>query len=424
MKVAIVGTGVAGLAAARALARRCELVLYEAGPHVGGHVHTHELDVAGRRLAVDSGFIVFNERTYPLFCALLRELGVESQASEMSFSVSSRSTGLEWSGTNLDTLFARRSSLLRPSFQRMLLDVLRFGNESLELLEDREARWSLGEWLEARGYSRAFREHYLYPMAAAIWSAPPGDMAAFPASFLVRFFENHGMLRVRGRPQWRVVRGGSRAYVEALVRPFADRIRLRTPVRRVRRLAQGVELELADGSRETCDQLVLATHSDQALGLLADSTREEREILGAIPYQENEALLHTDPALLPRRRKCWSSWNVHLPDADAPAGRPIAVTYWMNRLQSLDVPVPLCVTLNRSDAVDPSKVLRRMVYHHPLFTRAALAAQARRGEIQGWRRTWYCGAYWGFGFHEDGVRSAVDVVQGLTKLVRPLEVRA
>ena len=415
MRIAIVGTGISGLVAAHRLARGHELELFEAGEHVGGHTHTHQVELGAWRGRVDTGFIVFNQRTYPNFCALLRELGVAWQASDMGFSVRDERSGLEWSGRNLDTLFAQRTNLLRPGFLRMVRDILRFAREAPELLGDgpETALWA---WLDERRYSREFVEHYLVPMGAAIWSSGAREMRDFPARFFVRFFHNHGMLQVEGRPQWLTVRGGSASYVGELTRPFAGRIRLRTPVRAVRRLAGEVELVLGDGEARRFDQVVIATHSDQALALLADASRAEREVLGAIRYQENEAVLHCDARLLPRRRKCWSSWNYHVLDE---AGRVnpqrVALTYWMNRLQALDAPANLCVTLNRAEAVEPSKVLRRVVYHHPQFTRESVAAQARWAEISGPRRTWFCGAYWGFGFHEDGVVSGLQVAEALQR---------
>ncbi|MBK7643051.1 MAG: FAD-dependent oxidoreductase [Planctomycetes bacterium] len=424
MRVAIVGTGISGLVAARELAPVVELEIFEAGAHVGGHTHTHTIEHAGLRHAIDTGFIVFNERTYPEFTRLLRELGVAWQASDMSFSVRDERSGREWNGRNLDTVYAQRSNLLRPGFHRMVLDILRFNRAARTLLEQDGPELELGEWLAQQGFGRAFREQYLVPMAASVWSAAPGGIARFPARFLARFFANHGFLEVDDRPQWLVVRGGSRSYVEALVRPYAQRIRLNTPVLRVERDERGVELVLGGGERRRFDHVVFATHSDQALELLARPTRSEREVLGAIAYQQNEAVLHTDTRLLPRRRKCWASWNYHVPDEEQRAARPdrVALTYWMNRLQGLEGPETFCVTLNRSDAVDPQRVLRRITYHHPCFTREALAAQARWGEINGAHHSSFCGAYWGFGFHEDGVKSGQRASRALLRLCAPLEV--
>jgi uncharacterized protein len=422
VKIAIVGSGIAGLVAARGLSLAHELEVFEAGSHIGGHTHTHELELGAWRGCVDTGFIVFNERTYPNFCALLRELGVAWQASDMGFSVRVERSGLEWNGRNLDTLFAQRSNLLRPSFHRMVRDVLRFAREARTLL-DEGPELTLGAWLDERRYSREFVEHYLVPMGAAIWSSGAAAMREFPARFLARFFHNHGMLAVEGRPQWLTVRGGSARYVEALVAPFADRVHVNTPVRAVRRDGDGVELVLRGGETRRFDHVVIAAHSDQALAMLADASRAEREILGALRYQENEAVLHTDERLLPRLRKCWASWNYHvLDDAGRTHPQRVALTYWMNRLQALDAPANVCVTLNRGEAVDPRRVLKRITYHHPQFTREAVAAQARWSEINGARNTWFCGAYWRFGFHEDGVVSGLRVVDALQRVQRALEV--
>ncbi len=416
MRIAIIGTGVSGLVAAHQLRRKHDVTLFEAGAHVGGHVHTHEIEVAGRRLSVDTGFIVFNRKTYPTFCKLLDELGVEAQESDMGFSVRCERTKLEWNGRNLDTLFAQRSNLLRPSFLAMVRDILRFNKEALELLEDREGRWTLGEWLAHKRYSKSFVQNYAVPMGAAIWSAGESDMHAFPARFFADFFHNHGMLQVDGRPQWLTVKGGSKSYVEALVAPLEGRIHVLTPVRRVRRFEDRVELTLPGGEVRAFDAVVIATHSDQALRLLADPSPQEREILGAIRYQENEAALHTDVRLLPRLRKCWASWNYHLVKPEEPIQPgPVAVTYWMNKLQAFESPEQVCVTLNRTHAVDPKKLIKRITYHHPQFTRESIVAQSRRDEISGVRRTWYCGAYWTYGFHEDGAKSGALVAERIAK---------
>jgi len=412
MRIAIVGSGISGLVAAHRLHAAHEITLFEAGQHVGGHTHTHALELDGRQLAVDTGFIVFNERTYPEFCALLRELRVPWQDSDMSFSVRCEASGFEYNGRNLDTLYAQRGNLLRPAFHRMLLDVLRFHREARELLAGTEDP-DLRDWLAPRRYSGAFVERYLVPVSAAIWSASASDVLASPARFVFRFFDNHGMLQVDQRPQWLTVRGGSQRYVEALTRPFRQRIRLHTPVRSVRRAEGQVSLRLADGSEQVFDQLVLATHADQALQLLEDPSPAERSILGAMRYQENEAVLHQDARFLPRRRKCWASWNYHLLAQPAAGGARVALTYWMNKLQGLESERELLVTLNRTAEIEPSSILKRVRYHHPCFTRPAVAAQARRGEIQGQRRTWFCGAYWGFGFHEDGARSGGEVARAL-----------
>jgi predicted NAD/FAD-binding protein len=404
MKIAVIGSGIAGNVVAYHLAREHEITVFEAGSHVGGHTHTHRVEQAGRRYSVDTGFIVFNDWTYPNFIRLLEELGVASQPSPMSFSVRVERSGLEYNGTSLNSLFAQRRNLLRPSFLRMIRDILRFNREAPELLRDAGGELPLGDYLSANRYSREFVEHYIVPMGAAIWSTDPASMRRFPARYFVRFFHNHGMLSVDRRPQWRVVRGGSARYVEALTARFRERIRLDTPVQSVRRVAGQVYVKARGHESERFDAAFLACHSDQALAVLADATPLEREILGAIPYQTNEAVLHTDTRLMPRARRAWAAWNYHvLADRRDQA----ALTYNMNILQTLDAPAPFLVTLNRADAIDPAKIVKRIRYEHPLYTPAGVAAQARQQEINGPLGTYFCGAYWRFGFHEDGVVSAL-----------------
>ena len=416
MRVAVVGSGVSGLVAAHRLAPSHEVTLFEADARVGGHVHTHELELEGRRVAVDTGFIVFNDWTYPGLIALLEELGVAAQPSDMSFSVRCERTGLEYNGTSLNSLFAQRRNLLRPSFLRMVREILRFNREARAALEAPDPELTLGAWLRERRFARELVEHYVVPMGAAIWSAAPARMLEFPFVTFARFFANHGMLSVDERPQWRVVRGGSLRYVEALLARFPGRVRTSTPVLGVRRLDPGVELELGGGARERFDAVVLALHSDQALRALRDPSRAEREVLGSIGYQENEAVLHTDVALLPRRELARAAWNYHvLPDRGGADEHRVAVTYWMNKLQSLPLETPVCVTLNHGAAIDPAKVLRRLVYHHPIYTRETIRAQGRRAEISGVRDTYYCGAYWRNGFHEDGLQSGLDAVAELER---------
>ncbi len=410
MKIAIVGAGIAGNVAAWHLHREHDITVFEAGAHAGGHSHTHELEQAGRRYAVDTGFIVFNDWTYPNFIALLDELGVASQPSSMSFSVRDEASGLEYNGTTLNTLFAQRSNLLRPSFLGMLRDILRFNREAPALLEAPGGELPLGEVLARGGYGRAFVERYIVPMGAAIWSTDPASMQRFPARFFVRFLHNHGMLSVNARPQWRVIRGGSARYVEQLTAPFRDRIRLRTPVESVRRLPGSVIVKARGRDAERFDALFLACHSDQALRLLADPSPAERAVLSAIPYQENEAVLHTDTRLLPRKRRAWAAWNYHVLREP---GERVALTYNMNILQGLDAPEPYLVTLNRGDQIDPAKVIKRITYHHPQFTPAGVAAQARQAELNGPLNTYYCGAWWRHGFHEDGVVSALAALDHL-----------
>jgi predicted NAD/FAD-binding protein len=409
MRIAIVGAGVSGLVAAHLLHGRHEVVVFEAGAKPGGHTHTVRVDTADATHWVDTGFIVFNDRNYPRFERLLDRLAVPSQTAQMSFGVTDQAGAFEYASTSANGLFATRANLVSPRFHRMLRDVLRFQREARELLRSDEDP-PLAEWLERRRFSEPFVQRVIVPQAAAVWSADPRQMWSFPARFLAEFFDNHGMLDLRGRPRWRAVTGGSHRYVEALVAPFRDRIRTATPVRAIRRHPTHVTVRPRGGAPERFDHVVLATHSDQALEMLADATPREHELLGAIPYQANEAVLHTDTRMLPRRRRAWASWNYHL--LDAPAGRP-TVTYHMNRLQTLDAPEQFCVTLNRTDAIDPAKVIRTIEYAHPVYTSAGQAAQRRHGEISGRERTHFCGAYWGWGFHEDGVASAVRVAEAL-----------
>jgi len=407
MKIAIIGSGIAGNVAAHRLHKEHEITVFEAGAHVGGHTHTHEIDSHGERYAIDTGFIVFNDWTYPNFIALLSELGVESQASVMSFSVHNEASGLKYNGTTINTLFAQRSNLLRPSFYRMLRDIVRFNREAPALLAS-STDIALGDYLAAHHYSSEFIGDYLVPMGAAIWSTDPARMLAFPARFFVRFFENHGMLSVDARPQWRAIRGGSARYVDKLVAPFRGRIRLNTPVESVRRMRDCVLVKARGAEAQRFEHVFLACHSDQALGLLADATPLERQILGAIPYQENEAVLHTDTSMLPHARRAWAAWNYHVVRESS---ERVALTYNMNILQSLAARETFCVTLNHSERIAPAKIIKRLVYHHPLFTPAGVAAQQRQHEINGQQRTYFCGAYWRFGFHEDGVVSALDAVE-------------
>lgn len=409
MRIAVVGSGIAGLASAWLLSQAHEVVLFEAADYLGGHTHTHDVSVGGRPYAVDTGFIVHNPDHYPLLTRLFQALEVQTQPTTMSFSVHNGRSGLEYNATSLDALFCQRRNLLSPRFLGMVRDLFRFYRQAPALLEGDGPGPGLGEWLQANGYGAAFRDEHLVPMASALWSSPPRQILQFPARYLVQFMANHQMLQVSGRPQWRVVRGGSARYVDALRARWTVQERLACPVRAIHRHGDRVSVDSAAGS-EVFDQVVLACHSDQALALLADASDNEQAILGAIGYQPNEVVLHTDASLLPRRRKAWAAWNAFVPgDADAPC----TVSYCMNLLQGLDAPEPLVVTLNRSEAVDPARVLRRLAYQHPVHTPQSVAAQQRRAVIQGQNRTWFAGAYWGWGFHEDGMRSAVDVAAGL-----------
>ena len=409
MKIAVVGSGIAGLTAAWHLHQAGhQLTVYEADRRIGGHTHTHDIEWAGRHYAIDSGFIVFNDWTYPNFIHLLDQLGVASQPSNMSFSVQDEKTGLEYNGTTLNSLFAQRRNLLRPSFYRMIADILRFNQQAHAWLQSDDAtNPTLGEFLDRHAYSEPFRRHYILPMGAAIWSATSRQMLDSPARFFIRFFANHGMLSVDKRPQWRVIRGGSMRYVERLSAGFAHRIRLDTPVESVKRTTAGVIIKAFNQDARHYDAVFLACHSDQALRLLADPSRAETEVLSALPYQRNVAVLHTDERMMPRRRLAHAAWNYHLPRSN---DEPVSVTYSMNILQGLDAPAHFLVTLNREQDIDPAKVLARMEYDHPLFTLDGVAAQARQAEINGAQHTYFCGAYWRNGFHEDGVVSSLSAL--------------
>jgi uncharacterized protein len=412
-RIAVVGSGIGGMAAAWYLSSHHRVTLFEAADRLGGHTATVDVELDGRHYAIDTGFIVFNDWTYPHFQRLLARLGVLTQPTEMSFSVHETARDFEYNGHTLASLFAQRRNLLRPSFYRLLRDILRFNREATLALETGALApaMTLGEWLDAGGYGEAFQRRYLLPMGAAIWSASLQDLRDFPLQFFVRFFRHHGLLSVSDRPQWYTLVGGSRSYIPALTAPYAGRIRLATPVRGIQRLADGVALR-TDAGTERFDEVVLACHADQALALLEDPSPAEREILGALPYQDNEVVLHTDTRLLPRRRRAWASWNYRLDGRGE--GERISVTYDMNILQRLEAPHTFCVTLNDGDAIAPDKVLGRFTYAHPQFTLAGEAAKARHAEISGLDfRTHYCGAYWRNGFHEDGVWSALRVARAL-----------
>jgi predicted NAD/FAD-binding protein len=412
VRIAVIGAGVSGLVAAHLLHRAGhDLSVFEAAGYAGGHTNTVRVDEPDASLDVDTGFIVFNDRNYPNFERLLDGLGVASQPSDMSFGVGDEDGDFEYASTSANGLFAKRAHLASPTFHKMVFDVRRFQREARALLASDEDP-SLAQWLRDTRFSDAFVDKLIVPQAAAVWSADPEQMWSFPARFLVQFFDNHGMLDLKERPKWRVIQGGSQRYVEALTAPFADAIRLHTPVERVVRDDRGVTVTPRGGDPERFDHVVLAVHADQALAILGpDATARERELLGAFPFAPNEAVLHHDTRLLPRRRRAWASWNYHL--LSTPTGKP-AVTYHMNRLQSLASDRQWCVTLNRTEAIDPAKIVRTIQYAHPVFTVAGMQAQERVGEISGGRgRTHFCGAYWGWGFHEDGVVSGLRVAREL-----------
>jgi predicted NAD/FAD-binding protein len=406
MRIAVVGAGVSGLVVARALAPLHDVTVFEANDWIGGHVHTVRVEQGGRSWDVDTAFVVYDPGTYPAFTALLAELGVATQPSEMSFSVRCPAAGVEYGGGSLGALLAQPANLVRPGFHRFARDVLRF-NRSATALEDETS--TVGTYVRTEGYSDEFRDWYLVPLLAAIWSARPAQVLDMPARSIVRFFAHHGLLQVRGQPEWRTICGGASRYVDALAAPFRDRVRTRCPVSSIRRRPDHVEVTLRGAAPERFDRVVVAVHGSEALAMLADPTDVERAVLGAFAEQENDAALHTDASLLPVARRAWSSWNVHL---DAHTDR-VAMTYDMSRLQRLASPEPFCVTLNASDAIDPARVLGRFVYRHPVYTREAAAAQRRHADVSGVDRTYFCGAYWGYGFHEDGVASARAVCRQL-----------
>ena len=411
MRIAIVGSGIAGMGAAWALHRDHEIVVYEKENRIGGHSHTVEVDHGGTRIPVDTGFIVYNEVNYPNLTALFSELAVPTLETQMTFGFSAQDGGLEWQGNTIRTLFAQKRNVLSLSFHRMWMDILRFRREGLaDLNAGRTDGHSLGSYLKANRYGVAFRDNCILPMGAAIWSSSAEDMLAFPAQSFIRFFENHRLFYF-DKPMWRTVKGGSREYVKRLTAPFADRIRLSTPVARIERLEDGVEITDVRGGRETFDQVILACHSDQTLPLLADATDAERQILGPMRYAPNMVYLHRDPALMPKRKSVWSSWN-YLARETAKGGA-VSVTYWMNRLQSIDETKPLFVSLNPPAPPAPELTFRTFGYDHPQFDAAALVSQRRLHMIQGQHRTWYCGAYAGYGFHEDGLTSGLEVAARL-----------
>lgn len=406
MRIAVIGTGIAGNVAAWRLRDRHDITVYEAANYIGGHTNTIDVEENGRLLAVDTGFIVFNEHTYPNFIRLLDDIGQPSKPSNMSFSVHAEDGRVEYNSSSLNGLFAQRRNLFRPSYYRMLRDILRFFRDAVDDVELYGRQHTIGEYLRSRGYGQAFIDDYLVPMAAAIWSAEPVAVLDMPAQFLVRFFHNHGLLQLKDRPQWRVIEGGSREYVRRLVAGHKDRIRLNCPVQSVERSVHGVTVRTAAGERETYDYVFIACHSDQALRLLADPTPAEEAVLGAIPYQENEAVLHTDTSVLPKRRRAWSSWNYTVP---SDRREQVAVSYNMNILQGLDAEQTYIVTLNDTRSIDPSRVICRVDYEHPVYTLDTIVAQQRQQEIN-CERTYFCGAYWRNGFHEDGVVSALRAV--------------
>ncbi len=423
MKIAIAGAGISGLTAAAKLHPQHDITVFEANHYIGGHTNTIDVDYEGDRQQVDTGFIVFNRKTYPQFIKLLAQLNVDSQPAPMSFSVRCDITGLEYRGAGLNGLFAQRKNLINPKFYRLLMGLLRFNKRGRELLDAPEDV-TVGEYFQRESYPVEFVEQYFLPMGAAVWSCPPQRLLEFPVAFIARFYHNHGLLNVAKRPQWRVICGGSRSYVSKLIEPFKDRIHTQTPVQQIKRDEEGVTLCTSRGE-EQFDHVVLACHSDHALRMLAEPTSQEREILSAFPYQKNLAVLHTDTSLLPRTRRAWACWNYRIGQDSSEAA---TVTYNMNQLQSLTSPHTYCVTLNPQQAIDRTKIIREIQYAHPLFATGRDQAQARWSEINNKHHTSFCGAYWRNGFHEDGVVSGLAVASALcdgqpahTPLEKPLQ---
>ena len=418
-KIAVIGSGISGLGCAYLLQRRHEVSVFEANDYAGGHTHTHNISVGERSYQVDTGFIVFNPNHYPNFVRLLSELGVQDQPTLMGFGVRNARTGLEYNATTVNQLFAQRSNLLSPRFWRLIRDLKRFYRTPHPLLALADPGPTVGEYLQSEGYSEIFAQDHLIPIASALWSSPGIGIEAFPAKYLAQFMANHHMLNTDStRPPWRVVKGGSQSYTRALLAKLRQPVRLNSPVQKVHRDATGVTLE-CNKTTERFDHVVFACHSDQALKMLAQPSDAEREVLGALRFQSNDVLLHTDTSIMPTRRKAWAAWNAHIAGDDR---QKCTVTYWMNLLQSIDAPVEFLVSLNCNDRIDPAKILKRLRYEHPVYTHATVLAQKRRAEINGvvqhspntqsaLGRSFYCGAYWGFGFHEDGMRSAVEVAE-------------
>ncbi|HEY7774463.1 MAG TPA: FAD-dependent oxidoreductase [Marinagarivorans sp.] len=411
MKIAVIGSGISGLTAAHLLYRQHEVTVFEKNDRLGGHTATKSIHYGGKDYAIDTGFIVYNDWTYPNFIKLLERLNVTSQATTMGFSVSHPETGYEYSGENLNSLFCQRRNLLNVRHWRMIKDILRFNKQAVaDYLAGRlSPDGTLGEYLIQHNYSAAFRDYYLLPMGAAIWSSSPGAMLDFPLLFFVRFCHNHGLLSVNDRPTWRVIQGGSANYIPRLIAGFEDQVRLSSRIEQVKRAADGVDI-LVDGQQEHYDAVIFACHSDEALALLADASVDERTLLEQIQYRKNSVVLHTDKRFLPKRKLAWSSWNYQL---DTDLTRPPVLTYSMNILQGIKAPVEFCVTLNARDEIDSNKILGEYVYAHPVFTKNAIAAQEQWQSINGVNHTWFCGAYWFNGFHEDGVKSAVRVSDAL-----------
>ena len=408
MNIAIIGSGISGLTAGYLLSRKNNITVFEKNDYIGGHTHTHLLEYKNKSYSVDSGFIVYNERTYPNFIKILDQLNVKRQITRMGFSVKSEINNLEYAGHSLNGLFAQRSNLLKPSYLNMLKSMLRFNRQSRKDLTQLSPHLTLGQYLGNNNYPETFIKNFIIPIGAAVWSTKPTDMMDMSAVFFIRFFENHGMLQIIDRPNWWVIKNGSKSYVKGITKPYHDKIRLSTPVLSVERVDSKIKIRSGqnNASEEFFDAVVFATHSNQSLRLLKDPSKFENEILGAIPYQNNKAILHYDDSILPKRKNAWSSWNYLL---DQDKNKPVSLTYNMNILQGIDCERTFCVSLNSEELIDPKKILKRLDYEHPLFNIKGLEAQKRKREISGINNTYYCGAYWRNGFHEDGVVSALDV---------------
>jgi predicted NAD/FAD-binding protein len=411
MRIAIIGSGISGLTAAYLLHKDHQIDVYEQNDYIGGHTNTVDIELQGNNYPVDTGFIVFNQKTYPNFVRLLKKLGVVWKDSNMSFSVHCDRTGLEYSPTSFGTLFAQRRNAIRPLFWRMVWDIFRFRRNYESILKG-PTDITLMELLEKEQYCRYFRDYFIIPMGAAIWSADPELFGQIPARFFVRFFHNHGFLNIRNQPQWLTIQNGSRQYVNALTAEFRNQIHLNCPVLSIRRLSKQVLVQTANGTEESYDQVIIATHSDQALKLLSDPSKKERDILRAVPYKDNTAVLHTDINLLPRIKKTWASWNYRIPEKPQAS---VILTYNMNMLQGIEAPETFCVTLNSKQEIDLKQILYEVEYAHPVFTNESVRAQSMHKEISGVNRTHFCGAYWGNGFHEDGVNSALVVCRHFGK---------
>ncbi|MDP2562153.1 NAD(P)/FAD-dependent oxidoreductase [Psychrobium sp. 1_MG-2023] len=409
-KIAIIGSGISGLTTAYLLSKKYQVSVFEKNDYIGGHTATVDVEKSGRTYAIDTGFIVFNNKTYPNFLALLSEIGIGKQATEMSFSVHNCNTGLEYNGHNLNTLFAQRRNILNPKFWMLVKEILRFNKACKAIFSQNSYKvdYTLGAFLKDNGFSDFFAEHYILPMGAAIWSSSLTEMEGFEFRFFVQFFHNHGLLNIADRPQWYVIPQGSRSYLAPLCQPFKDNIHLNADISHIERQADSVTLSFNDGSTQIFDEVVLACHSDQALGLLRDASEDEQQVLSAMPYSTNSVVLHTDDSLLPVRKKAWASWNYQLSEDRAKAA---SVTYNMNILQGIESNDTFCVTLNQKEAINPDSILREFTYHHPIFSEQSIKAQQKRSLICGHNRTHFAGAYWHNGFHEDGVRSAVEVAE-------------